>query len=463
MDRRELLRKLMLGIPAGVFLPSLLSSCKDDLVPGDINFSGKVLIIGAGAAGIYAAALLEEYGIDYQIVEASNRTGGRINSNLTFSDVPIELGAEEIHGQRSILYDLANHFATSRLGKDDLTDYFLFNNQLRTESYLRESAELAGEGETLYQLIDSLGTYPGTNQTLTQYLTDFPVDSRLMQIANALVGNEYGADNDLIGMVALREAESLYSSGSTNFKFKSGTYWKLFEDAFPAVFNKVILNEQIISIDYSGSTVMASSAAGGSYTADKVLVTVPLSILKGGDINFTPALPALKISSIEDIEMGNVLKVILKFNSRFWAEDTSSIIGAERVPEYWVTHAGKESSDFLLTAFVAGTKAESLLQLEESQLISALINELSSLYPIGAVSGRFTGQYVIKDWSQEPFIRGAYSYPSINSLGKRTSLSDPVSDRLYFAGEACNYNGHIGTVHGAMESSYITIAQILKS
>ena len=463
MQRRELLRKLMLGLPAGIILPGFLASCKDDLIPGEVNFKGKVLIIGAGAAGIYAAALLEEYNIDYEIIEASSIAGGRIRSQSAFSDIPIELGAEEIHGSRSVLYDLAHHYAASKIKEDNLTDYYLFNNQLRTEKYLRESAELAGEGETLFQLLDSLGTYPGNNQSVSQYLTEFPIDSRLFEIANALIGNDYGSDNYRIGMLALREAESKYSSGDESFKFVTGSYWELFESAFQTSLSKVIYNQQVVTIDYSGALVSVATASGSIYTADKIILTVPLGVLKEGDISFNPALSAAKQSAIDKIGFGNILKIFLKFSSRFWAEDTSSIIGGARVPEYWVTHAGKDSTEQVLTAFVAGDRAQYLKQLSEADLINTLISELNTLYPSGGVLSKYTGQYLIKDWSAEPFIKGAYSFPGINSAGERESLAEAVAEKLYFAGEASNVNGHIGTVHGAMESSYIAVSQILTS
>jgi monoamine oxidase len=453
----------MLGLPAGIILPGFLSSCKDDLVPGEVNFKGKVLIIGAGAAGIYAAALLEEYNIDYEIIEAAPIAGGRIRAQSTFSDIPIELGAEEIHGSRSVLYDLASHFAASKLRKDNLTDYYLFNNQLRTETYLRESVDLAGEGETLFQLLESLGTYPGSNQTVNEYLAEFPIDSRLFEIANALIGNEYGSDNDTIGMLALREAELNYSSGDESYKWITGTYWNLFESAFQSSINKVVYNQEVKTIDYSGPSVIATTASGTTYSADKVLLTVPLGVLKAGDISFIPSLSAAKQSAIDNIGFGNVLKIFLKFSSRFWAEDTSSIIGGTRVPEYWVTHAGKDSTQHVLTAFVAGFRAQYLQQLNEADAINTLISELNSLFPSGGVIAKFSGEYLIKDWSTEPFTKGAYSFPGINSAGQRENLAETVSGKLYFAGEAANVNGHIGTVHGAMESSYISVSQILAS
>lgn len=463
MERRELIRKLLLGLPAGLVIPSILESCKKaDLLGEEINFSGKVIIIGAGAAGIYAAALLEEYGIDYEILEADVVAGGRIKTNNTFSDVPLELGADVIDGQRSVFYDMLRQVAPSALERNDLTEYFWYTNQLRTENYLRTAADLAGEGETLFQLIESLGTYPGKNQNLNQYIIDFPIDSKLLNIANALIGNSYGADNDRVGMLALREAESLASAGSQKFYLNEGSLLEAFADSFPEAYSKINYSQVVSSINYTSSDVIVTTAGGETFSGQKVIVTVPITILKQGLINFNPALSISKSNAISKIGMGNIIKVILKFNAPFWAEDTSRILGGSIVPEYKITNAGKNSTDFLVTALVAGESATALLQLPENQMINSMLSELNSFYPSGNVPGKYSGDYFIHDWSQEPYIKGGYSFPSIDSAGQREIFAEPIADKVYFAGEAANINGHIGTVHGAMETSYITISKILK-
>ena len=67
------------------------------------GFQGNVIIVGAGASGLAAAKKLEEEGISYQILEATDKLGGRIQKNENFADFPIDLGAEWIHEDKSIL------------------------------------------------------------------------------------------------------------------------------------------------------------------------------------------------------------------------------------------------------------------------------------------------------------------------------------------------------------------------
>ena len=68
-----------------------------------------------------------------------------------------------------------------------------------------------------------------------------------------------------------------------------------------------------------------------------------------------------------------------------------------------------------------------------------------------------------KNWANEPYIGGSYSYPSINSAGQRENLASSISNKLFFAGEATNYNGHLATVHGAMETGYRAAIEILNA
>jgi monoamine oxidase len=468
MDRRTLLRNLLAGVPAGMLFPSFLAGCKDDeFVPANA-FQGKVIIIGAGAAGVYAAYLLRKQGVSVSILEATNRAGGRMHADTSFADVPIELGAEQIHGSNSLLIDLIKFIAPDKLGEIPGGDLYWLENQLRTENYLKESAALEGAGATMFQLVESLGSYTGPNVTVSEYLNSvsgvstLPVlDPRFNQIANALIGNEYGSDNDRVGMAALKEAESLYSSGTEDYILRSGSYWNIFETAFPDEVNQIEFSKPVTSIDYTGSSILVT-AGGASYTADRVLVTVPLGVLKSGSIAFSPALPAYKLDAISSIGMGSGMKIFLKFSTPFWNPGTASVIGGTKVPEYWVTASGKNTAQFILTAFVMGARAEYLAGLSDNQVKDELLAELSTIFGGADVAGKFLAMK-IQNWMNEPYIKGAYSFPTLTSAGKPELLSKQVNGKLFFAGEATNFNGHQATVHGAMESSFRAAKEILES
>ncbi|MCC6691052.1 MAG: NAD(P)-binding protein, partial [Bacteroidia bacterium] len=109
MNRKDFIRYTAFGASSLFFSPSiakLLSTPKKFLSP---SFTGKVIVVGAGISGMYAAWLLNEQGIDVTVLEASDVYGGRIKSLKDFSDFPIELGAEHLYNRKSVLYQAAKN------------------------------------------------------------------------------------------------------------------------------------------------------------------------------------------------------------------------------------------------------------------------------------------------------------------------------------------------------------------
>lgn len=111
MTKREFIKNFAtLGLTSP-FITTLLSSYNKEegfFQDFEVNFNGKVLVIGAGSAGITAGYILNEQGIDLQILEASSIHGGRVKKAGGFVDFPIDLGGEWIHTDPSILAKLSN-------------------------------------------------------------------------------------------------------------------------------------------------------------------------------------------------------------------------------------------------------------------------------------------------------------------------------------------------------------------
>ena len=114
MKRRTFLNQMGYGVPASLALSSFLFSCKknngdDDGVSTEDRYKDyKVVVVGAGAAGLYAGWFLKERGFDVTILEASNRIGGRIKAHSGFADYDIELGAERIYGGNTDWYNIVS-------------------------------------------------------------------------------------------------------------------------------------------------------------------------------------------------------------------------------------------------------------------------------------------------------------------------------------------------------------------
>ena len=145
MTRKEFVEKsLMMGIGLPFLSNVLFQSCskEDSIFPKlHTNFSGKVIIVGAGAAGLAAGYLLKRYGVDFEIIEASPVYGGRLKKASNFADFPIDIGAEWIHTDPKILADIINN-----PGSDVNIDIIVYNPQtikswtngkLKSHNYIR--------------------------------------------------------------------------------------------------------------------------------------------------------------------------------------------------------------------------------------------------------------------------------------------------------------------------------------
>lgn len=455
MNRRQFTKNSLLSIPSVFMISSLMNACRKDLTNLNVKFKGKVIVIGAGISGLHAAKFLRLHGCDVTHLEASNRIGGRIHTINDFSDSPIELGAEAIHGKRNILFDLATAKGFE-LRTSDKEDYYRLYNQTRRESDIGDNPNLS----FLFQIIDSFGSYSGMDNSVASYLERIGLDPFIKNIAEALVGNEYGTNNERLSIRGIAVDDAQWTTGNDDYFFTQNSYGEFINTVYQDEISKVIMNKAVTKINYENS-VLIETADGEIYTADRVLITVPISILKSGMIDFAPPLPDSKNQALESMEMDTGMKIIMKFGEKFWPDDLSSLIGGSIIPEYWITGVARNSNANLLTAFVMGEKAEQLAAMG-NDAVNAVTAELNQYFATQAASGSLQ-QFIIKNWMDEPFIKGAYSYIKAGQVNQRKEYAAPISAKCFFGGEAANYTGHPATVHGALESGFDQAKLILET
>ena len=223
--------------------------------------------------------------------------------------------------------------------------------------------------------------------------------------------------------------------------------------------DKIQLNTPITSINYSNATIELTDAGGNLWQAAKVIITVPMSILNLKEISFVPELPTEKMNAFSKFGMGPGMKVFLKFATKFYKE---VLVGGRICGAYADDSLGKTTADNVLLAFVMGDQAAYLNDLgSDAAITNALLEELDLMYD-GAASASFIGS-VVFDYSDKPFIKGAYGYSTIGMGNAREVAAEPINNQLFFAGEAMNTNGHHQTVHGAVESGYKAVIDLLNS
>jgi monoamine oxidase len=384
---------------AAPFMTSLLSSCANvetTFYPRfEVNFSGKVLIIGAGTAGLIAGHVLRQHGIDFQIIEASSVYGGRVKATNSFADFPIDLGAEWIHTNPSVLAKLLND--------------------------------------------------PNTNASID--IIKYAPDTLYLWRDNKL------------------RKRNLYTNFYQEYKFKSSTWHAFFEQYIvPNIADKITYNSPVSSINYAGNQVEVTNTAGTLFNADRVIVTVPLNILKNGSINFQPDLPQAKWDAFNQIEMPDGIKVFMEFSERFYPDllffgNVGEILSGDSQERIYYNAAfRKDSVRNILGLFTVGANATVYAnQPTEAALIKYMLTELDTIFD--GKASRYYQKHVVQNWSKEPYIQGAYTSQEDENL--KSVMREAVDNKIYFAGEA--YAVNHSTVHGAGESAYSAAEILLKN
>jgi monoamine oxidase len=381
MTRKEFIK--ICGI-FGISIPfqTTIMSCNDDVTP---IFFGKVLIIGAGVAGLAAGHLLKQKNIDFQILEATANYGGRIKKTTDFADFPIPLGAEWLHVDTNIFKEIIN------------------------DESVAVNVNTVG-----YKNSDSYATWENGNLTL----------------------DNLGAFEDR--------------------KFINGSWFDFFETYIvPSVSSNISYNAVVKSIDYTGDKITVATQTE-TYTADKVIVTVPLKILQNGAINFIPSLPNAKLNAINNATVWGGLKVFLEFSQKFYPTFTEFKITPETAGQvaYYDAAYGQNTNKNILGLFAVGTPALNYTSLSGDNLKNYILNELDTIFTNQATPNFI--KYMVQNWSEEPHIKAAYlsDYEDYRVVA---TLFEAIDDKIYFAGEAYTSGNDWGGVHAAAQAAKETI------
>jgi monoamine oxidase len=488
VKRRRAIKQIGAGLSAGLLLP-WISSCKDDEKKGESGYKGTVGIIGAGAAGLFAGDYLLENGINVEIYEASGRIGGRVRTLRPFdtvgggmwynqqtkisADFPVELGADRIYGDNSIWAKFISQqqYATLPLSGQE-NDFFWLNGSLLDFTTASAHADFANG----LAFASNIGGNIGAAGTVQQGILATGVGSQMFPIMEGWIGNKNGTTNARLGLGAVAEAATLRQRNANDLLLHHNPMSDVLIGTFIRAAEKTMLNTVIRQIDYSGDKVVVNGEriVDGvpqqfTSTVDKLLVTVPISILKAGEISFTPSLPTTKTQALSKMDMDAAIRVVLDFRKNFWQEGFRNIFGGTEGIEYFNPGAGRSTVAKNLNVTISGAKAEELSALG-IEIIPHLLEELDQIFAGQASENvrrdAIKDEYIaaIQDWSKEPFIKGGPSYLKPNGTNAdREKLAAPVGANLFFAGEATDIAGEAGTVNGALQSGERAAKEIIES
>jgi monoamine oxidase len=443
-------------------------------VPADVDTD--VIVIGAGAAGLTAAADLSRSGVSLIVLEGRDRIGGRIHTVQDSAfPMPVEMGAEYIHG------DSPEAFHMAQVARRPLCtiagDHFHYIGErlIRVTDFWKSLERVMSE-------ID--GTQPN-DQTFLKFLNaHFPADAPQNRMPRSLalsfIEGFDAAHPERISTKTLAEEKS--ASGEQQYRVLGG-YDGLLEPLTEQLLSANVaihLGHRVTRIRWRRNHVaveVVRTPGDGTikFTAKRAIVTLPLGIWRAkpserGAIRCVPEL-IQKRTAARKLGIGPVIKILMQFREPFWLKhrpwnldltNMAFIHSREvAVPTWWTTLPLRTP---LLTGWCAGPAAERMAGKSDAAIAARSLDSLAQVlaFPRAKLE-RLVDIVKVADWQADPFARGAYSYTPVGADGAAKRLAAPVASTLFFAGEATAYEDASGTVPAAVATGHRAAMEVLKS
>jgi monoamine oxidase len=435
-----------------------------------------VVIIGGGAAGLSAARALHDAHLRVLVLEARDRLGGRIyTQHVRGLAVPVELGAEFVHGRVRETLEIA---AEAGLVLGELSGAW---NHIAGGSVQSPGDEDWHVG-TLLQRLD-LDRTP--DRPFSAFLAGLRSDPTIpadvvAAIPDALryVEGFDAADPDRVGerWLALSEAASQRDDHGHQYRIPAG--YDRITDALaarlPAAAIRLATVVREVEWEPGRVVVHANTITPAARAA---IITLPLGVLTApvdgtpGPVAFRPDLGSTVRGALDGIAMGSAVRIVLDFKTPFW--EALPLDGGDRPPNdlcffsteddvlaVWWTSFPMQGN--VLTAWVGGPRAAALARYTRDELVEQALRALGRATGVTRTRLRslLNGAWY-HDWHSDPFARGAYSYGIVGGVDAPRVLGRPLEDTLYFAGEATDPDGRGGSVHAAIASGERAAAAVL--
>ncbi len=395
-----------------------------------------VLIVGAGAAGIAAARRVAAAGRRFVVLEASERWGGRCFTDMRTFRIPYERGARWIY-----MPDL-NPLAKLAL-KAGLDIYPMPAGQ-RLRIGLRD----AREGETEDFFANLVRCNRGISDAArgkvdVSCAQALPNDLGDWRPTMEFVLGNFGCGKALSDISAMDLAKSAEREVAAFCRQGLGTLVGKLAFGSPIQFSSPVTR-----IAW-GDRLVEAETRGTLLTARAAIVTASTAVLASGKIKFQPGLPARHAEAIGKLGLGSYEHVAIEFAGNPLGLRSDDLIFEKAADPRTAALLGNVSGSRLCVVEVAGRLAADLAGDGEAAMTTFAIDWLAGLF--GSGLKRAVERTHATRWTKEPWVLGAFSAAAPGGQWARKALSEPLDERLWFAGEAV-HETLWGTIAGAWEA-----------
>jgi monoamine oxidase len=423
------------------------------------------LIVGAGIAGLTAGRILTGDGQRVAILEARDRLGGRVWTSRADGEV-IDYGASWIHGvdgnpvadavkafgMRTLEFTVGSYQPDGR----PIAYYSPTGSRLSDEAAQRFSSDIHSFSDRLAATIAASEPNASFGEAVESTLAQLKWDAdRTMRVREFL---QHRAEEQLGVWMDDLDAHGLDDDAieGDEVVFPDG-YDELARHLAEGL--DVRLEHGVTRVQWSPTGVTVETDQG-RFSADRVVITVPIGVLKSREFVLDPPLPEPLSGALDRLEMNAFEKVVLRFPQKFWDDDVYAIRQqgeAGRWWHSWYDMTALSGSPTLLT-FAAGPCATATREWPDSQIADSVLDALRGLYGDRVLQ---PDAVHVTRWQDDPFTRGSYSYMTVGSDRlDHDVLSTPIDGVLHLAGEA-TWTDDPATVTGALKSGHRAAEQIL--
>jgi monoamine oxidase len=405
-----------------------------------------VIVIGAGMAGLKAARDLHDAGLRVVVLEARDRIGGRIHTRRDLAPVPIELGAELIHGKRAATWSIVrdNAISTTAMSKVLVRDHSGAWQSLDTIMANVDDWEVNAEPrdeESVAAFLARLGIKADGHPLVQRLEIDTAPIAELSAKAVMALLMEQEQDDD--------------PYGGHDFRVPDGY------DQLPYVLAKGLdtrLNLPVTEIAWSKAGIEARCADGSTVSAAEVVITLPLGVLQARGVRFTPDLPAERWAAMDAIGISDIVKLQAVFDAPVLPNGVDGIFDVNYLPQYWWNASSglKDTAEQVLVGWAGGQSARALLAMDEADALRVALDGLRAMLEQPTLTPRLLR---LQHWNEDPYTRGAYSFTPPSAHHAREELAKPIHKVLFWAGEATD--SQYATVHGAYRSGERVAREVL--